>query len=68
MARLPWWHNSKDSAFSEGDTGDTDLIPGLGKSLGEENGNHSNILLWRIPWTEDPGRLQSIGSQRVGYD
>ena len=29
---------------------------------------HSNILAWRIPWTEEPGRLQSIGLQRVGYD
>ena len=27
---------------------------------------HSSILAWRIPWTEEPGRLQSIGSQRVG--
>ena len=29
---------------------------------------HSGILAWRIPWTEEPGRLQSMGSQRVGYD
>ena len=29
---------------------------------------HSNILAWRIPWTEEPGELQSIGSQRVGHD
>ena len=29
---------------------------------------HSNILAWRIPWTEEPGRLQSLGSQRVRYD
>ena len=29
---------------------------------------HSSILAWRIPWTEEPGGLQSIGSQRVGYD
>ena len=29
---------------------------------------HSNILSWRIPWTKNPGRLQSIESQRVGYD
>ena len=27
---------------------------------------HSNILAWRIPWTEEPGRIQSMGSQRVG--
>ena len=30
--------------------------------------DHSSILAWRIPWTEDPDGLQSIGSQRVGYD
>ena len=29
---------------------------------------HSSILAWRIPWTEEPGRLQSIGSQKVGHD
>ena len=29
---------------------------------------HSSILAWRIPWTEEPGRLQSIGSQRVKHD
>ena len=29
---------------------------------------HSSILTWRIPWTEEPVRLQSIGSQRVGHD
>ena len=29
---------------------------------------HSSILAWRIPWTEEPGRLQSVGSQRVGHD
>ena len=35
-----------------------------------ENGmaTHSSILAWRIPWTEETGRLQSIGSLRVGYD
>jgi len=29
---------------------------------------HPSILAWRIPWTEDPGGLQSVGSQRVGHD
>ena len=29
---------------------------------------YSSILTWRIPWTEEPGRLQSVGSQRVGHD
>ena len=36
--------------------------------LEEGMGTHSSILAWRIPWTEEPGRLQSIGLQRVGHD
>ena len=34
--------------------------------LEEGMATHSSILAWRIPWTEEPGRLQSMGSQRVG--
>ena len=43
-------------------------------SLGQEDfleegmATHNSILAWRIPWTEDPGRLQSMGLQRVGHD
>ena len=36
--------------------------------LQEEMATHSSILALRIPWTEEPGRLQTTGSQRVGYD
>ena len=36
--------------------------------LEEEMASHSSILAWRIPWTEEPGRLQSMGLQRVGHD
>ena len=36
--------------------------------LEEEMASHSSILAWRIPWTEEPGRLQPMGSQRVGPD
>ena len=36
--------------------------------LEEEMGTHSSILAWRIPWTEEPGGLQSMGSQRAGHD
>ena len=36
--------------------------------LEKEMATHSNILAWRIPWTEEPGRLQSMGSHRVGHD
>ena len=44
------------------------------RSLGQEDplekemATHSSILAWKIPWTEKPGRLQSVGSQRVRYD
>ena len=45
------------------------------RSLGREDPlekematHHCSILAWRIPWTEEPGGLQSVGSQRVGYD
>ena len=37
-------------------------------SLEEGMATHSTILAWRLPWTEEPGRLQSTGSQRVGHD
>ena len=36
--------------------------------LEEEMATHSSVLAWRIPWTEEPGGLQSTGSQRVGHD
>ena len=36
--------------------------------LEKEMGTHSSILAWRVPWTEEPGGLQSTGSQRVGHD
>ena len=44
------------------------------RSLGQEDplekemAPHSSTLAWKIPWTEKPGRLQSMGSQRVGHD
>jgi len=41
---------------------------GQEEPLEKEMANHSSILAWRIPWTEETGRLQSIGSQRVGHD
>ena len=36
--------------------------------LEQEMATHSSILAWRIPWTEEPGGLQSMGSQRIGHD
>ena len=52
--------NPPASARAAGDTG---LIPGSRRSPGEGNGNHFTILARIIPWTEEPGWLQSTGSQ-----
>ena len=41
---------------------------GQEEPLEEEMATHSSILAWRIPWTEEPGRFVSMGSQRVGHD
>ena len=54
--------DGKESVCNAGDLGS---IPGSGRSPGEGNGNPSNTLAWRIPWTEEPGRLQSMGSQEL---
>ena len=57
--------DSKELACNAGD---------LGWILGQENplekgmGTHSSVLAWKIPWTEEPGGLQSMGSQRVGLE
>ena len=48
--------------------GNVGLSPRLGRSLEKEMATHSSIPAWRIPWTEKPGGLQSMGSQRVGHD
>ena len=58
----------KNPPGSAGDTGDMGFIPRSGRSPGEGNGNHSSILVYTIPWTEEPGGLQSMGSQRVGHN
>ena len=64
-----WWFpggsDGKESACNAGDPGS---IPGQEDPLEKEMATHSSILAWRIPWTEEPGRLQSMGSQRVGHD
>ena len=55
----------KKSACS---AGDPSSIPGLGRSPGEGNATHSSVLALKISWTQEPGGLQSMGSQRVGHD
>ena len=62
---FPGGLDSKESACIAGDSGS---IPEMGKLLVKEMASHSIILAWKVPWTEEPGRLQSIGWQRVGYD
>ena len=64
-AGLPWWLSGKGSSCS---AGDTDSIPGSGRSPGGGMATHSSILAWEISRTEEPGRPQSMGSQRVGHD
>ena len=53
---------------SAGDTGDTGLIPGWGRSRGEAMATHSSILAWRVAWAEEPGGQQFMGSPRVRHD
>ena len=57
-----------DGRESASNAGYVSLIPGSGRSSGEKMATHSSILVWRIPWTEEPGGLWSIGSQRVRHD
>ena len=58
----------KDPPASAGDTRASGSIPGWRRSPGGWNGTHSSIPAWKIPWTKEPGGLQSMGSQRVRHD
>ena len=64
MRDFPGGSEGKESACNTGNLG---LIPGSGKSPGEGNG-YSLTLAFEIPWTEETGRLQLMGLQRVGHD
>ena len=55
----------KESACN---TGELALISGLGRPLEKGMATHSNVLDWRIPWTEEPGGLQSMELLRVGHN
>ena len=66
-------HTAGASSFlsppaNAGELRDVGLILGSGRSVGGGHGAHSSILAWRIPWTEEPGGLQSIALQRVGHN
>ena len=56
---IPCGSDDKESAYSAGD---------LGSNLEKGMAPHSSILAWKIPWTEEPRGLQSMGLQRVGHD
>ena len=62
---FPGGSNGKKSTCNAGDLGS---IPGWEDPLEKGTATHSSILAGRIPWTEEPGRLQSIESQRVRHD
>ena len=54
----------KNLPADAGDSGDVSRED----PLEEEMATHSSVVAWRIPWTEEPGRVQSMGLQRVGHD
>ena len=58
---FPGGSDGKASAYNVGDLGREDPPE-------KEMATHSSTLAWKIPWMEEPGRLQSVGSQRVGHD
>ena len=58
----------KNLPSNSGDVKDVSLIPELGRFAGEWHGNPLRYSDLSIPWTEEPGRLQSIVPQRVEYD
>ena len=62
---FPGASEGKESTYNAGDLGS---IPWLVRSPVVGNGYCSSIQDWTIPWTEEPGRLQSLGAQRVGHN
>ena len=64
-ADFPGGLDGKVSAYKVGDLGS---IPGLGRFPGEGNGSPLQYSCWKIPWTEEPGRFQSMGLQRAGHN
>ena len=65
-------NKNKNPPANVGDMRDSFLIPGSGRSPGGGHGDSFRLknlyLAWRVPWTEEPGRLQSMGSQRVRHN
>ena len=67
MGRGAWWAAVHRVAKSQTRLSDLTLTFHF-HALEKEMATHSNILIWRIPWTEEPGGLKSLGSQRVRHD
>ena len=65
---LPGGSVGKEPACNAGEAGDKDSILGWGSTPGEGHGNPLQYLAWRIPWTKEPGGLQSIGLHRVRHN
>ena len=65
MDKLAYGPSDKGSAYNAGDMSST---PRSGDPLEKEMATHSSILAWRIPWTEEPGGLLSMGLHGVGHD
>jgi len=65
---FPYSSAGEESSCNGGDIGHMHSIPGLGRSPEKEMAAYSSILAWEIPWTEEPGGLQSTESQRVRHN
>ena len=67
---FPWWTSLVAQTVKHPPTMQETQVQSLGWEdlLEKEMATHSSILAWKIPWTEKPGSLQSMGSQRVGHD
>ena len=70
VSDLRYFPGGSDVKVSAYNAGDNPWVQSLGWEylLEKEMATHSSTLAWKIPWTEEPGRLQSMGSQRVRHD
>jgi len=65
---FPGGARDKEPPANAGDVREAGLIPRSGRSLKKEMATHSSILAWKVPWTEEPDSLQSMGLQRVRHN
>ena len=68
MVGLPRWSRGKEAACQCRSRRRHRFNPESGRSLEKEMATHPSLLAWRIPWTEEPGGLQSMGLQRARHD